>query len=113
MIQLIARPELFEGRRVRVVGFVNLEPEDNGLYLSRSDWENGIRKNGVWIEEPPDSVDGTKNWRWNRRNVLVEGVFTAKSKGHLGLWSGQISDVQRYDPWKGEPPRDDEKRVSR
>ena len=37
LIELIARPELYDGKRVRVIGFVNLQFEGNGLYVSRGD----------------------------------------------------------------------------
>lgn len=111
LVELIARPERFEGKRIRALGFVSLGFEDSGLYLSRADWENGVRKNGLWIDEPPPSAEGAKTWLWNKRYVLVEGTFTSADTGHFGMWSGRIMNVQRYSPWRGEDPRPDEKRV--
>src|SRR6266850_7297599 len=34
LLELVARPELFDGKRVRVTGYVHLEFEGNALYLS-------------------------------------------------------------------------------
>lgn len=109
LIELIARPERFDGKRVRVLGFVNFEFEGNALYLSRADWERGMTKNGVWIEPPdiPPSIKGRP--RWNRRDVVVEATFTAANRGHMGLWSGALTHVTRLDAWSGGPPRPDER----
>src|SRR5688572_9432758 len=53
IIELIARPEVYDGKRVQVIGFVNFEFEGNGLYVSKEDWEQSIYRNGVWIDSPP------------------------------------------------------------
>src|SRR5258708_16688216 len=53
LVELIARPELYDGKRVRVIGFVNFEFEGNGLYVSREDWQRSINRNGVWVDPPP------------------------------------------------------------
>ena len=101
LVELIARPEVYHGRAVRVIGFVNFEFEGNGLYLSREDWERSIARNGLWIE-PPRSIQsdsGPAPTPLNRRYVIVEGTFNAMHGGHLGMWSGAIERVTRLDPW--------------
>ena len=37
LVELIARPELYDGRRVRVIGFVNFEFEGDAIFLSSED----------------------------------------------------------------------------
>jgi hypothetical protein len=49
LLELITRPELYDGRRVHLVGWVNFAFEGNALYLSRGDWENGLTRSAVWI----------------------------------------------------------------
>jgi hypothetical protein len=101
LIELIARPELYDGKRVRVIGFVNFEFEGNGLYISREDWEQDIFRNGVWIEPPSgfqsDSAAAARHP--NQRYVLVEATFRAGPGGHFGMWSGTLERVTRLDPW--------------
>jgi hypothetical protein len=101
LIELIARPEQFHGKPVRVIGFVNFEFEGNGLYLSRESWERGISRNGLWIDPPKgyesDSAPSTKTP--NQDYVIVEGVFNARNRGHLGNWSGAIERVTRLERW--------------
>ena len=91
LIQLIARPEDFDGQYVRVHGFYRAEFEGTALYLHREDYEQGLGKNGFWITSGKVQQD--------RQYVLVEGRFNAKRHGHLGLWSGEIDDVTRMEPW--------------
>ena len=101
LVELIARPEVYHGRAVRVIGFVNFEFEGNGLYLSREDWERSIYRNGLWIEAPRSvqTDSGRPSTALNQRYVIVEGIFNATHGGHLGMWSGAIERVTRLDPW--------------
>lgn len=112
LVELIARPELYHGQRVQVIGFVNFEFEGNGLYLSQTDWERGISRNGLWIEEPnwfaSDSAPSRR--RPNRCYVLVEGTFDAEHNGHLGMWSGTVERVTRLEPWGPCEPATDRSR---
>ena len=48
IVELIATPEMFDGKRVRTVGFVHLEFEGNGLYLHKEDWTHSLYRNGLW-----------------------------------------------------------------
>jgi hypothetical protein len=111
LLELIARPELYDGRRVRVIGFVNFEFEGNGLYVSSEDWRRNIYRNGVWVD-PPDRFktdSAPSQTHPNQRYVLLEGTFSARRTGHLGMWSGSIEKVTRLEQW-GEPPRPLERR---
>src|SRR4051812_16809265 len=48
LITLIANPATYDGKRVRVIGFLRLEFEGNNLYVAKSDYEAAISKNAVW-----------------------------------------------------------------
>src|SRR5689334_5615455 len=50
IIQLIARPELYDGKLVRVIGFIHFEFEGDGIYVHKEDWEHHIYDNGLWVE---------------------------------------------------------------
>lgn len=94
MISLIATPERYEGKLVRVRGYMHLEFEGDGLYLHRDDEKYALYNNGVWVG--PFTSPPPKNA--NNKYVLIEGRFSGKDKGHMGLWSGAIRDVTRCDP---------------
>ncbi|WP_347250750.1 hypothetical protein [Zoogloea sp.] len=97
IIRLVATPEQFDGRLVRVIGYFRAEFEGDSIYLHRQDYLQGITKNGLWVD-----LEGVKRSTVNQANqgyVLLEGVFRANDHGHLGLWSGSIDRVQRLERW--------------
>jgi hypothetical protein len=94
LIELIANPTQFDGKRVRIIGFLRLEFEGTAIYLSREDFENGITKNGLWVST--DQLDNTLSNRY----VLLEGTFNASNPGHRGLWSGAIEKITRVQKWR-------------
>jgi hypothetical protein len=94
LVELLARPERFDGRRVRVIGFAHFEFEGNALYLHREDWAHGIPQNGLWLD-PIAATERTTSDHY----VLVEAAFNARNRGHMGLWSGALEHPTRIDPW--------------
>jgi hypothetical protein len=109
LIELIARPELYDGKRVRVIGFVNFEFEGNALYVSQEDWRQMITRNGVWVDPElalPTGIERDTTspyYRPNRRYVLLEGKFHGGRGGHFGMWSGSIDSVSRIQAWGIRP----------
>jgi hypothetical protein len=97
LMELIAQPERFDGKPVRVIGYVHFEFDGNGLYLHREDYEHAISRNGVWLE-PDESTIGAATP--NDRYVIVEGTFRARDRGHLGMWSGALTQVTRLEAWE-------------
>lgn len=98
LIQLIANPNEYHGKLVRVIGYCRLAFEGDALYLHREDFEHGITKNAAWIDI--GSKISTNPRELNGRYVLVEGVFNANDKGHLGLYSGCLKEIKRIEPWR-------------
>ncbi|GAB5562454.1 MAG: hypothetical protein SynsKO_41010 [Synoicihabitans sp.] len=100
MMRLLGSPEEFHGKRIRVIGFVHLEFEGDGIYLHREDFNQRIYKNGLWISALPEVREKLQSL--NDRYVFVEGIFRTDQKGHMGLWSGSIMDVSIAFEW---PPK--------
>ena len=96
LISLIATPQKFFGQKVRVIGYLHLEFEGNGLYLNKDDFKNGISKNAIWIEIGPKHSPFSK---FNDYYVLMEGTFDDKNKGHMGMMSGSLKDITRLELW--------------
>jgi hypothetical protein len=100
LLQLIATPDAFDGKYVRVLGFVHIGHEATAIYLHREDSEHMLTKNGLWLEASDAAPEGSKEAQVQDRYALVEGRFTAKKKGHRNLWSGSIEDITRMEPWE-------------
>lgn len=106
MINLIANPSDFHGKRVQLVGYLHLEFEGDAIYLSRDAWQYGQDKNGLWVSfakaiESPG--------RFNDSYVYVEGRFNAERHGHKGLFSGSIDEIDRVlsqEPLEPADPND-------
>lgn len=96
LVSLIATPKEFDGKHVRVIGYVRLEFEGDSIYLHKEDSQRRIAKNGLWLD-----IDGRADQkaRVNNRYAIVEGVFSMDEKGHFGMWSGSIKNINRLDPW--------------
>jgi hypothetical protein len=90
LVQLIANPQLYDGKRVLVGGYIHLEFEGNGLYINQDDFRFQMYANGVWIQLAP----GFKADSCQDSYVTLRGTFLAGSRGHMGLWSGSIEDVR-------------------
>ena len=102
LIQLIAQPEKFDGKPIRFIGFLRVEFEGNAIYLHREDFDHGISSNGVWIDIPTDMTKYQKD-EVNMRYVICAGVFRASDHGHMGMFSGAITNVRRLQLWPHEP----------
>jgi hypothetical protein len=98
LVQLIANPEKFDGKLVRVIGFLRLEFEGNVLYLHREDYENAILGDGIWVDVTPEITKQSKTL--NMHYVLLEGIFSSSDRGHMGMWSGTIKKIRRADLWR-------------
>ena len=94
LIQLIANPKDYDGKVVRVIGFVKLEFEGNAIYLHQDDYKHNITKNGLWVDVTDDVRKKQKDY--DQKYVLVVGTFNAKETGHMGLWSGSIQKLSRF-----------------
>jgi hypothetical protein len=91
LVALIANPELYHGKRVRVNGFLVLENDGQAIYLNRDDYDNLITKNAVWIKVGREGLNHIrKHIRSKWRYCALEGVFDAQDNGNLDLWSGSL-----------------------
>jgi hypothetical protein len=98
LVRLIANPEDYDGKIVRVIGFVRLEFEGDAIYLHQDDCRHGIPKNGLWIDVTDEVRKKRKDY--DQKYVLLEGTFSAKDRGHFGLWSGSIQKITRCQIWR-------------
>jgi hypothetical protein len=102
ILQLIAQPEKFDGKRVRFIGFLRIEFEGDAIYLHREDFDHGILRNAVWVNIPADMTRQQQN-EVNMRYVICVGVFQAARHGHMGMFSGEIVSVRRLEFWSDHP----------
>src|SRR5262249_45702212 len=99
MIQLIATPDKFDGKFVRVIGFLVIAFEGDSIYLHQDDFEKGIPRNGLWVNIP-ENTDPKLSMHY----ALVEGIFDASDHGHMDAFPGAIRKVSRMAAWPPKKP---------
>ncbi len=96
-IQLVATPTSFDGKKVRLIGYLHLEFEGDAIYLHREDYDKSISKNSLAIEL---SKSQTVKWlKLNNCYVIIEGYFSSTNKGHFQMRSGSLRNIERLDKW--------------
>ena len=98
IVQLIANPERYDGKRVQLIGFLRIEFEGTAVYLHREDYERGIEKNALWINIPT-GMSKAQSDAVNGQYVICLGTFDPAHHGHMGLFSGEIKNVERLQLW--------------
>lgn len=98
IVELIANPDWYHGKRVRVVGYVRFEFEGNAIYLSKESYDASLVKNALWLDPPVNFWDSRKKREWGPRYAIVEGRFDATRLGHMSAYSGSITETTRFVP---------------
>ena len=102
IIQLIATPEKYHGQKITVTGYATFEFEQNSICLLESRmsaseclWIRLESPNALTaandLSQPNDSVSALN--RFNKRVILVRGLFDMNNHGHLGLYTGAIDQI--------------------
>jgi hypothetical protein len=100
IIELIARPKVFHGKRVRIIGYARIEFEGSAIYLSKESYDAHLTKNALWLGRPQGTPLTEKHAVWGPQYAIVEGEFDAMRRGHMDSFSGSIRNTTRLDPWK-------------
>jgi hypothetical protein len=98
IVQLLATPEKFNGKFVRVIGFLCLEFEGDAVYLHREDFVHGLTQNALWVDVPEKRDEAL-----SQHYVLLEGTFDATSHGHMDLFGRAIKNITRMTLWSSQP----------
>jgi hypothetical protein len=91
LTELIARPESYDGRPVAVAGVLSYGFEDTALYISAEAYEEVASRSAVALRVSKEACSGCQAWRGQWVNVV--GTYRAGDWGHMGGYSGTITDV--------------------
>ena len=95
LVQLIATPERYDGKRVMVIGYLRLEFEGNALYLHSEDYRHSILHNRIRIRASSDMEKNSR--KINNHYVLMVAVFDAPHEDDNE--SGTLRDISRCVKW--------------
>lgn len=94
IIDLIANPDRYDGKLVQLSGFVNLEFEEDAVYLHKDDWKYGISKNRINLDLTEQQEYDYKHL--HRHYILLIGRFDASWKDDM-MSSGMLTDISRFE----------------
>lgn len=97
IIRLIATPEAYDGKPVRVIGYARIVFEGSAVYIHAEDDKRSIAKNGVWLDIGKTGLNKYRSM--DGKYVLIEGRFDAKNNGHHDAFSGTIENINRFEIW--------------
>jgi hypothetical protein len=101
---LITNPARYDGKRIAVAGNYHREFECSMLTPQKFDWRGLDSDEDFWVDGPSKfakkSAVRWKNDSW----VWIEGVFSARHGGHLGVSPGVIYRVTKFTALEGPPP---------
>jgi hypothetical protein len=100
IINLIATPEKYHGKKIQIIGYLHLEFEGDAIYLHKEDYVNGIPDNGLWVNFSEDLAKKKKFEDYSDNYVIILGTFNKDSNGHMGLFNGTMDDIVRLDFWR-------------
>jgi hypothetical protein len=89
IVELIANPAKFDGKKVWVNGYVHIGFENSGIYLHEDDYLHVLPRNGLWV----NLADGVDPDKCQDYYASVMGTFKSGPGGHLGGWSGAIENA--------------------
>ncbi len=92
VVNLIANPKDYDGKRVLVGGFYVLETEESVLYLSREAAEFGIFALGIWIDFEESGLDPSQ---FNGKIVSLIGVVDGNRSGSFDLNPAAIRSLKK------------------
>lgn len=91
IINLIATPERYDGKRIETWGVARIAFEGNAIYLSAESAEHRTRVNGIYLALG-DSGLQQSSARLDLRWVRVVGVFHKPAAGSPD-WRGHIDEI--------------------
>jgi hypothetical protein len=97
LIQIIATPEKFDGKRLVVFGLMDFEREADLLFPSKDKYDNVILTDTLWIE--PTEEMGKSKSMLNLKYVRIDGVFHAGPRGRFRFAVGGIDNIHSCTPW--------------
>lgn len=96
LTSLVSNPQMYNGKQVKVKGFLKLAFEGNIIYSRKQEYEQRIDSNSLWVDISRKQMDSTYR-SYNKSNVIIDGVFDMTNKGHMGGFKGAITNITKIE----------------
>ena len=100
IVELLADPDKYDGKRVLIEGFFRNAFEDTAIYLNRESAEYGIAANAIWVDTDESVARTSKHTkshyeRLNGKYVAIEARYNKSELGHGGSYQGELENITR------------------
>jgi hypothetical protein len=96
LVELLVRPELYDGALVSVIGLLTTDFEHTALFPSREAMDWLRLRSAAWVQM--DAEVRKRFAHLNERYVVVQARFRMGPAGHFGEASGLLYDVESIHP---------------
>lgn len=93
IISVIANPNAFHKKIIKVKGYFTMETEGQAIYFSKNDYEKAIFKNALYLYISYDSMKQMGIEQPYKGYVEIEGTFNKNSLGSYNFYSGGIENI--------------------
>jgi hypothetical protein len=93
IISLISNPEKYHKKRIIVDGYFNFQKEGDAIYVNKSDYENLLYKNGIYLSISQEFLERQNIQPPYKGYVSIEGIFNKDKLGSYGFYSGTLEEV--------------------
>lgn len=93
IINLIATPDVYAGKKIRTVGVASIGYEANAIYLTAEDANIGNFANGIALGFANFEISEERKQSLDKRHVHVQGVFIPNDPNSPLHWQGIIKDI--------------------
>ena len=97
IVQLLSTPSDYDGKPIVVFGFLTIGQENNNLYLGKTDYDNELLANSLWVEPSRDMLKNSSGL--DKKYVRIVGTF---HRGHVGrerISVGGVSEIKECKFW--------------
>ena len=91
LVQLLSSPDKYDGKHVAVLGFLTIGQENNNLYLGKTDYDNALLPNSIWIGISDEMLK--KRNELSMKYVRIVGVFHLGHDGRSNIYVGGIGEI--------------------
>lgn len=93
IIALISNPEKYHKKRIIIDGYFNFQKDGDAIYINKSDYENLLYKNGIYLSISQDFLISQEIQTPYRGYVSIEGIFNKDKLGSYNFYSGTIENI--------------------
>lgn len=94
IISIIANPQRYHNKNIVIDGYFVLKKEGDAIYLTKTDFENGLFKNAIYLFVTYKDMEKFDIDPPYKGYVKIEGEYDMNNKGSYNFFSGSIINIK-------------------